>query len=82
MHDGDKITIDATARTIDWLVDEETKAQRLKEWKAVAHPLKVQRGVLLRYARDVHVRTFISYEQHVGLMFSGACERWGILRLN
>ena len=55
MHDGDKIVVDAQTRTIEWLVDEETKSQRRKEWEAMEHPLKVKRGVLLRYARDVAV---------------------------
>ncbi|KAI5123692.1 hypothetical protein M0805_001720 [Coniferiporia weirii] len=53
VHDGDKIVVDAKTRTIEWLVDEETKAQRLKEWEATEHPLKARRGVLFRYARDV-----------------------------
>ncbi|PAV18823.1 dihydroxy-acid dehydratase [Pyrrhoderma noxium] len=53
VHDGDRIVVDAHTRTIDWQVDEETKAKRLKEWQAVEHPLKVKRGVLYRYARDV-----------------------------
>ncbi|KAH8119269.1 dihydroxy-acid dehydratase [Phellopilus nigrolimitatus] len=53
VHDGDRIVVDAKTRTIDWQVDEETKAQRQKEWEAVEHPLKVKRGVLFRYARDV-----------------------------
>ena len=47
--------MDAKTRTIDWLIDEETKTQRKKQWDAVEHPLKVKRGVLLRYARDVQV---------------------------
>ena len=55
VHDGDRIVVDAHTRTIDWQVDEETKAKRLKEWHAVEHPLKAKRGVLYRYARDVAV---------------------------
>ncbi|KAL5485349.1 hypothetical protein ACEPAI_7991 [Sanghuangporus weigelae] len=61
VRDGDKIVVDAKTRTIDWLVDEETKAQREKEWEAVEHPLKVKRGVLLRYARDVQPASVGAY---------------------
>ena len=35
VHDNDKIVVDAGLRTIEWLVDEQTKAQRRKEWEAV-----------------------------------------------
>lgn len=55
VHDNDKIIVDAGLRTIEWLVDEETRAQRKKEWEAVERPLPVKRGVLFRYARDVQV---------------------------
>ncbi|EJD03077.1 dihydroxy-acid dehydratase [Fomitiporia mediterranea MF3/22] len=61
VHDGDKIVVDAKARTIDWTVDEETKIQRQKEWEAAEHPLKVKRGVLLRYARDVEPASVGAY---------------------
>ena len=81
MRDGYKIVVDANARTINWLVDEETRAQRLKEWEAVEHPLKVKRGVLLRYARDVQVRTSNRRAEILVLTSSAACERWGLLRL-
>ncbi|KZT10667.1 dihydroxy-acid dehydratase [Laetiporus sulphureus 93-53] len=53
VKDGDKIIIDADTRTINWLVDEEEQARRKKEWEAVPHKLRVSRGVLYRYARDV-----------------------------
>lgn len=53
VKDGDKILVDAASRTIEWLVDETTKQERQKEWAAKDHPLKVRRGVLFRYARDV-----------------------------
>lgn len=56
VKDGDRIVIDATTRQIDWLVDEETKEARRKEWEAQGKlELKVKRGVLYRYARDVAV---------------------------
>jgi len=53
VKDGDKIVVDAASRTIEWLVDDATKLERRKEWTAEDHPLKVRRGVLFRYARDV-----------------------------
>lgn len=56
VKDGDRIVIDAATRQIDWLVDEETKEARRKEWEAQGKlDLKVKRGVLYRYARDVAV---------------------------
>ena len=56
VKDGDRIIVDAATRSIDWLVDEETKAARLKEWESSGkNKLKVKRGVLFRYARDVAV---------------------------
>lgn len=55
VKDGDKILVDAESRAIEWLVDDETKLQRQKEWTESNHPLKVRRGVLFRYARDVAV---------------------------
>lgn len=55
VKDGDKILVDAASRTIEWLVDDATKLERQKEWIASDHPLKVRRGVLFRYARDVAV---------------------------
>lgn len=55
VKDGDKIIVDAAKNTIEWLVDEEEKEKRRKEWEAKDHPLKARRGVLFRYARDVAV---------------------------
>ena len=55
VKDGDKIVVDALTRSIEWLIDEETKAQRKAEWEANQPLLKVKRGVLFRYARDVAV---------------------------
>jgi len=64
VKDGDRIVIDAATRSIDWLVDEEVKAIRLKEWESSGkNKLKVKRGVLFRYARDVAV----SYLVHISL---------------
>jgi len=56
VKDGDRIVVDATTRQIDWLVDNETKEARRKEWEMQGkRDLKVKRGVLYRYARDVAV---------------------------
>ena len=57
VQDGDKITIDAASRTIDWDVSVEEVAKRQAEWAASKKSeLTVKRGVLMRYARDVAVR--------------------------
>ena len=57
VQDGDKITIDAASRTIDWDVSAEEVAKRQAEWAASKKSeLTVKRGVLMRYARDVAVR--------------------------
>lgn len=54
VQNGDRIIIDANSRTIDWLVDEEEQARRRKNWDSSdKSKLTVNRGVLLRYARDV-----------------------------
>jgi dihydroxy-acid dehydratase len=51
---GDKITIDSESRTINWDVSDEEVASRRKAWEASGKgELKVKRGVLFRYARDV-----------------------------
>jgi dihydroxy-acid dehydratase len=55
VQDGDPIVIDAEAKRIDWLVDDETKKKRQAEWEKRVPPLKERRGVLFRYARDVAV---------------------------
>lgn len=56
VEDGDRIVIDAMTRTIDWVVDEDVKAARRRAWEASGKSaLKVKRGVLYRYARDVAV---------------------------
>jgi dihydroxy-acid dehydratase len=56
VKDGDRIIVDAPTRQIDWLVDNETKEARRKEWETQGQrDLKVKRGVLYRYARDVAV---------------------------
>jgi dihydroxy-acid dehydratase len=51
IEDGDKITIDAVARTIDLHVDTDTLAERKANWKAPEPRYK--RGVLAKYARLV-----------------------------
>ncbi|TEB30302.1 dihydroxy-acid dehydratase [Coprinellus micaceus] len=54
VQDGDKISIDAETREINWHVSEEEQERRKKEWDASDKgKLNVKRGVLLRYARDV-----------------------------
>jgi dihydroxy-acid dehydratase len=49
--DGDRIVIDAEARTIDVLVDEETLAARRADWKLP--PPRYTTGVLAKFARLV-----------------------------
>ena len=49
--DGDRIVIDADARTIDLLVDEATLAARRADWKLP--PPRYTRGVLAKFARLV-----------------------------
>ena len=49
--DGDRIVIDADARTIDLLVDDATLAARTADWKLP--PPRYTTGVLAKYARLV-----------------------------
>jgi dihydroxy-acid dehydratase len=51
VRDGDRIVIDASARTIDLLVDDATLAARRPEWK-LPEP-RYTTGVLAKYARLV-----------------------------
>ncbi|KAG8855800.1 hypothetical protein FRC20_000703, partial [Serendipita sp. 405] len=54
VEDGDKILVDAQTRKIEWLVDDATKEARRDKWRQMGErPLKVKRGVLFRYIRDV-----------------------------
>ncbi|KDN37503.1 hypothetical protein RSAG8_10102, partial [Rhizoctonia solani AG-8 WAC10335] len=54
VEDGDKITVDAHKRTIEWHVSEEVRAARHTAFASRGpRPFTVKRGVLLRYARDV-----------------------------
>lgn len=56
VEDGDKITVDAKKRTIEWHVSEEVRATRQASLiNRGPRPFTVRRGVLLRYARDVAV---------------------------
>lgn len=56
VEDGDRIVIDAEKKTIEWLVDDDEQARRKAAWDASdKSKLKVKRGVLYRYARDVTV---------------------------
>ena len=57
VQDGDRVVIDAVEKTIDWIVTPEEEARRRKEWEASGkNQIRVTRGVLKRYARDVQVR--------------------------
>jgi dihydroxy-acid dehydratase len=51
LKDGDLITIDAEARTIDVDVSPQEMKRRRAEWKAP--PLKAQRGTLYKYIKNV-----------------------------
>lgn len=51
VEDGDTITIDATSNTITIEVDDDVLNERKQKW--TAPPLKVERGVLYKYARTV-----------------------------
>jgi dihydroxy-acid dehydratase len=51
IHDGDSITIDADKKSLTLHVDEAELKKRLAAWKQP--PLKVTRGVLLKYANTV-----------------------------
>jgi dihydroxy-acid dehydratase len=56
VQDGDHIIIDASSRTIDWLVDDSEQQRRRHEWEASDKgQFKEKRGILFRYARDVAV---------------------------
>jgi dihydroxy-acid dehydratase len=56
VQDGDRIVIDTEKKTIDWDIGGEEQARRLKEWESSGKSaLTVNRGILLRYARDVAV---------------------------
>jgi dihydroxy-acid dehydratase len=52
LHDGDRITIDADAKRLDAQLSDDEWAKRQKAWKKPA--LRVDRGVLAKYARTVH----------------------------
>lgn len=51
VQDGDIISIDAVANTLEVNVSDDEMARRKANW--VAPPLKVTRGTLLKYARNV-----------------------------
>jgi dihydroxy-acid dehydratase len=54
VQDGDRIVIDAVEKTIDWIVAPEEEAKRRKEWETSGRKeVRITRGVLKRYARDV-----------------------------
>lgn len=59
--DGDKITVDAATRLIQWHVSPEEEATRRRALEGRGkRELKVKRGVLFRYARDVAVSHYVS----------------------
>ena len=51
VQDGDIITIDAEANTLEVNVSDEEMATRKSNW--VAPPLRPKQGALLKYARNV-----------------------------
>lgn len=51
VENGDRITIDATAKTIDIEIDDAALTERLRAWRAP--PPKADRGLLAKYARLV-----------------------------
>ena len=51
VQDGDVISIDAVANTLNVEVSDEEMARRRAAWQAP--PLKVNHGTLLKYARNV-----------------------------
>jgi dihydroxy-acid dehydratase len=51
VRNGDRITVDAVARTLDVQLDEAQMAARRKGWRPP--PLKVTRGVLYKYIQTV-----------------------------
>src|SRR5262249_36578738 len=50
-HDGDRVSIDAQKKTLRLEVDEAEMARRKSGW--TKPPLRVERGVLAKYARCV-----------------------------
>jgi dihydroxy-acid dehydratase len=52
LREGDRITIDADAKTLTVALEEGELARRWAAWKAP--PPRVARGVLAKYARCVH----------------------------
>ncbi|OWK45173.1 dihydroxy-acid dehydratase [Fimbriiglobus ruber] len=52
VHDGDSITIDGDQKTLTLHVSDDELAKRRAAW--VKPPLRVERGVLAKYARLVH----------------------------
>jgi dihydroxy-acid dehydratase len=52
LHDGDRVTIDADAKTLNVEIDAAELEKRKAAWKAP--PPRVARGVLAKYARCVH----------------------------
>lgn len=82
VKDGDRIIIDAASRTINWLVDEDEKAARRKEWDVSGKSaLKERRGILYRYARDVAVSDVDASCLCVADLVAKAGQRRRILRL-
>ncbi len=53
VRDGDRIRLDATARTLDLLVDDAELARRQAEWRAPARPEGAERGYLRLFLDQV-----------------------------
>ena len=51
LENGDRITIDADAKVLTWHIDPAAQAKRQSAW--TKPPLKVERGVLAKYAKLV-----------------------------
>jgi len=78
------ISVDATTGELSWHVDDAEAAKRRAEFEGKGQrPLRVKRGVLLRYARDVQVSPlfFLSYGLIGADKALSAGECWGVLRL-
>jgi hypothetical protein len=83
VKDGDRIIIESESRTINWLVDEDEQKRRKAEWDlSTKREFNVERGILLRYARDVAVSPFLRrWLSPWGITGLLARKRWCLLRL-
>lgn len=66
--------IDSDKREINWLVKAEEQARRRKEWEASGkNQLKVRRGILYKYARDVAVNYYLAFDRDLLMLTRFAC---------